>query len=128
MQMHSEIGKYLACRLRAYVPRSLTTLTLVLLLLAGCATPIVGAKKDLLQFLRPGHTTREEVLTTLGQPSGTIEREKILFYRLGYDEKQGYYIIQPSPPPMSWASVRYSLVLVFESDGVLRKYNLVDVK
>ena len=127
MQMHSEIGKYLACRFRAYVPRSLTTLTLVLLLLAGCATPIVGAKKDLLQFLRPGHTTREEVLTTLGQPSGTFEQEKILFYRLGYHEKQGYYIIGPNQLE-PWALVRYSLVLIFDSNGVLCKHNLVDVK
>ncbi len=127
MQTKGEVGKSLRCRSCGYVPWSLATLVLVLLFLTGCATPIVGAKKDLLEFLRPGHTTREEVLTTLGQPSGAFEQEKILTYRLGHDEKQGYYIISPKQL-MPWELVRYSLVLVFDSNGVLRKYNLVDVK
>lgn len=81
------VGKSLRCRLHGNAPWSLATLVLVLLFLTGCATPIVGAKKDLLEFLHPGHTTREEVLITLGQPSGAFEHEKILTYRLGYDEK-----------------------------------------
>jgi hypothetical protein len=29
---------------------------------------------------------------------------------------------------MRWESIRYSLVLVFDSNGVLRKHTLVDVK
>jgi hypothetical protein len=128
MQRNSEVGKSLRCRLHGNVLWSLATLVAVLLFLTGCATPIVGAKKDLLEFLRPGHTTREEVLTTLGQPSGAFEQEKILTYRLGHDEKQGYYIIGPKQQLMSWESVRYSLVLVFDSNGMLRKHSLVDVK
>jgi hypothetical protein len=92
MPMEAEVGKFLRYRLRGYVPWSLAMLALVLLLFTGCVTPIAGAKKDLLEFL-PGHTTREEVLTTLGQPSGVFEQEKILTYRLGHDENQGYYII-----------------------------------
>jgi hypothetical protein len=128
MQTNSEIGKSLRYRLCGYVPWFLAALALVLVLLAGCATPateIVGAKKDLLDFLRPGHTTREEVLTTLGKPSQAFEQEKILTYRLGHDEKQGYYVCNWIG---SWEGVRYSLVLVFDSSGVLHKHNLVDVK
>jgi hypothetical protein len=127
MPMEAEVGKFLRYRLRGYVPWSLAMLALVLLLFTGCVTPIAGAKKDLLEFLRPGHTTREEVLTTLGQPSGVFEQEKILTYRLGHDENQGYYIISPRQL-MRWESIRYSLVLVFDSNGVLRKHTLVDVK
>ena len=127
MLMNSEDGKLLRYQLHGNVPW-LATLVLVLLFLTGCATPIVGAKKDLIEFLRPGNTTREEVLTTLGQPSRAFEQEKILTYRLGHDEKQGYYIIDPKQQLMSWESVRYSLVLVFDSNGVLRKHTLVEVK
>ena len=128
MQTNSEVGKSLRCRVHGNVPWSLATLVLVLVFLTGCATPIVGAKKDLIEFLHPGHTTREEVLTTLGQPSRAFEQEKILTYRLGHDEKQGYYIIDPKQQLMSWESVGYSLVLVFDSNGVLRKQSLVEVK
>ncbi len=103
----------------------LPILVLVLLFLTGCATPIVGAKKDLIEFLRPDRTTREEVLSTLSKPNRAFEQEKILFYRLGHDEEQGYYICKLTG---GWKGVDYSLVLVFDSDGVLRKHNLVDVK
>jgi hypothetical protein len=98
-------------------------------LISGCATtaPIPGAKQDLLEFLHVGQTTREQVLITLGQPSAAFEQEKILTYRLGHDAGQGYYIITPRQL-MSWQSVRYSLVLVFDANGVLRTHNLVDVQ
>ena len=125
MQTKAEAGKHLRCRLRGKFPWSLATLALVSLFLTGCATPIVGAKKDLLEFLHPGHTTREEVLTTLGEPSQAFEQGKILTYKLGHDEKQGFYIYNG----IGWQEeIHYSLVLVFDSNGVLHKHSLVDVK
>ena len=128
MQTKVKVGKSLRYRFHGYVSSFLATLGLVLLFLSGCATPatsIVGAKKDLLEFLSPGHTTREEVLSTLGRPNRVFEQEKILFYRLGHDEKQGYYICNWIG---SWEGVRYSLVLVFDPNGVLCKHRLVDVQ
>jgi hypothetical protein len=96
-------------------------------LICGCATaPIPGASRDLVGFLDPGRTTREEVVLKLGQPSGAFEQERIITYRLGQDDKQGYFIVSQKAT-MPWQSVRYSLVLVFDEKGVLLRKNMVDV-
>jgi len=128
MQTKAKGAKSSRYRVRGCLPFSLATLAMVLLFLTGCATPatpIMGAKKDLLKFLRPDHTTREEVLTTLGEPSQAFEQGKILTYKLGHDEKQGFYIYNG----IGWQEeIHYSLVLVFDSNGVLHKHSLVDVK
>ena len=105
----------------------------------GCATTaktakIAGASPDLLDSLQIGQTTRQEVILKLGQPSATFEHESILTYRVGYAQKLGYYIISPttlwwsSAQGKTWASVHYSLVLVFDGNGVLQKQNLVTVQ
>jgi len=106
----------------------------------GCATTaktakIAGASPDLLDSLQIGQTTRQEVILKLGQPSATFEHEGILTYRVGYAQKLGYYIITPttltlwlsSAQSRTWANVHYSLVLVFDGNGVLQKQNLVSV-
>jgi hypothetical protein len=102
---------------------------LLLLWLAGCASPIPipipGASHDLIAFLQSGLTTREEVLFKLGQPSGSFEQEHIITYRIGEDVSQGLFIITPTHE--HWRRVRYSLVLLFDSQGVLQKQNLVEV-
>lgn len=99
-------------------------------LLAGCVTP-PNARKDLLAFLEPGRTTREEVLLKLGQPSGSFEQEKILTYRLGQYGEEGYFIIAPKvfipAQGASWQNVNFSLVIVFDEQGRLRKHELVKV-
>jgi hypothetical protein len=100
---------------------------LTVLILSGCATPIPGAKTDLLDFLKEGQTRREEVILALGQPSGAFEREKILTYRVGRDAKQGYFIVSPKEA-MPWQGARYSLVLLFDDNGLLRTHNLVAVQ
>ena len=100
---------------------------LTVLILSGCATPIPGAKTDLLAFLEEGRTRREEVILTLGQPSGAFEKERILTYRVGRDAKQGYFIVSPKET-MPWQFVRHSLVLLFDDNGILRKHNLVAVQ
>jgi hypothetical protein len=99
------------------------------LIVAGCAepAPIPGARPDLLGFLKEGQTRRDEVILTLGQPSATFEKESILTYRVGQDDRQGYYLITPREL-QPWANVRYSLVLVFDDKGVLRAHKLVPVQ
>lgn len=97
------------------------------MVLEGCNTPrIPGANRDLIAFLQIGHTTRQETILKLGQPSASFEQEHILTYRLGQDPKQGYYIVTPRPV-LPWQCVRFSLVLVFDSAGVLQKQSLVPV-
>jgi hypothetical protein len=97
-------------------------------LAVGCVTtPIPGASLDLLKFLQIGQTTRQQVLLKLGQPSASFEQEKILTYRLGEDPKQGYYLISPKAA-LPWQAVHYSLVLVFDANGLLERQSLVTVQ
>jgi hypothetical protein len=108
-------------------------------LVAGCVTPapIPGARTDLLTFLRIGETPRQEVILKFGQPSASFEHETILTYRVGHEAKQGYYIITPKVltgqqlgrvQATSWETVAYSLVLVFDGNGILQKQSLVSVQ
>jgi hypothetical protein len=103
---------------------------LVSSLLAGCVTP-PNARSDLLDFLQVGKTTREEAILELGQPSGSFEQDRILTYRIGRYGAQGYFIISPKvilpAQGASWQNVRFSLVLVFDEAGRLRKHELVSV-
>ena len=99
---------------------------LLAICLMGCAAmTIPGASPDLLGFLVKGRTTRSQVLTTLGQPSARFEGDRILTYRIGHRNEQGYYVIVPGE--YGWTA-QYSLVLVFNARGVLQKQNLVEVR
>ena len=103
------------------------------LTLAGCATaPPPKGRADLLDFLTEGQSTREEVVLRLGHPSGKFERENILTYRLGFEPKnRGYYVVEREAAASgwpTWVNARYSLVLVFDETGVLRRQSLVEVK
>lgn len=80
-----------------------------------------------MDFLEIGATTRQQTILKLGQPSASFEQDTILTYRLGHEPEQGYYVVSPKAM-LPWQSVRYSLVLVFDENGVLRKQNLVDVQ
>jgi len=99
--------------------------------LAGCATTPVKGRADLLEFLADGTTTRETVVLRLGQPSGRFEHERILTYRLGYDENtKHYWLVERENDPAGWPTwvlARYSLVLVFDEQGVLRRHSQVEV-
>ena len=102
-------------------------------LLAGCATtpPPLKGRADLLNFLADGKTEKEEVLTTLGQPSGRFETEQILTYRLGFEPKNnGYYVVERETTTSgwpTWTTAKFSLVLVFDETGILSKHTLVKV-
>ena len=105
---------------------------ILIVALAGCATtPPVKGRVDLLEFLADGTTTRETVLLQLGQPSGRFEHEKILTYRLGYDEKtKHYWLVERENDAAGWSTwlrAQYSLVLVFDEQGVLRRHSRVEV-
>ena len=117
----------------------LLTLGSLMGFMAGCATapaPVSQGKPDLLDFLEDGKTTKEEVLLELGQPSGRFEGENILTYRLGGEEKsQGYFLIRREYPNRSalkgwsgWRVAKYSLVLVFDPQNILREHSLVQIK
>jgi hypothetical protein len=105
----------------------LVPVALVVVGLAACAPRIPGAAPDLLTFLRAGETTREEVVLKLGQPSASFEQERILTYRVGQDPKQGFFLIVPNRLDW-WQNVRYSVVLVFDANGVLEKQRFVPVR
>jgi hypothetical protein len=105
----------------------------LVLILAGCATPPppLTGRADLLNFLADGKTTREEVLITLGQSSSRFEADKILTYRLGFEPRNnGYYVVEREATSSgwpAWTAAKFSLVLVFDDAGVLRKHSLVKV-
>ena len=84
---------------------------------------------DELDFLADGKTTRQQVLTKLGQPSGKFEAERILTYQLAAIPKSGaYYVVERRTHPSGWPNpAKYSLVLVFDDHGVLQKHSKVEV-
>lgn len=95
----------------------------ICLMLAACATEPVG-HKNLLEFLTDGVTRRDDILGELGVPSARYERSQILAYRLRKDEDR-YVLVGRS---RGWYGVHYSLVFVFDEDGVLRRHSVVEVR
>jgi hypothetical protein len=106
-------------------------------LASGCATPKIKPIEkmdfsDRLQFLVNGITTREDVLLKLGEPSGRFEGERILTYMLSIDDNKDLRVL-PRPLAVSRTDPRIynlnpmvcSLVLVFQSDNLLEKSELV---
>ena len=98
---------------------------LLVVLLAGCATPQHDVDVTLLDFLEKGKTTKEITMLKLGQPSASFEDEKFLTYRLGYVNDRGYFLLDQS---RNWYRAKYSLVLVFDEEGILCNHSLVEVR
>lgn len=105
------------------------------MMLTGCVTPPnqLQPQKDLLTFLEDGKTQKEEVLVRLGQPASKLEGERILTYRIGGDEKRGFYLLEREQSSThremgAWWASKFSLVLVFDEKNVLRKRSLVQVR
>jgi hypothetical protein len=100
------------------------TAALACLLLAACSTAPIG-HKDLLDFLNDGVTRRDDVYLKLGEPSARFEDLRILTYRIGKDDG-GYF--PAGGPRGDWSGLPYSLVLVFDSSGILTRHALVEVR
>lgn len=98
-------------------------LSAVFIALAACSTTPEG-RGDLLDFISDGSTRKQEVHTRLGAPSAQYESSRILAYRIGKGAS-GYYV---SAPAKGWLGVQYSLIMVFDDDGVLRRHSLVEVR
>lgn len=113
--------------MRILKPSFAASLVLMGLLVPGCVTPnAFHADPQLLEFIADGQTAKETVVLKLGQPSATLESEKYLTYRLGYDKKRGYFLMERAP--VGWLGVKYNLVLVFDAQGVLARHSLVEVR
>jgi hypothetical protein len=93
------------------------------------------SKRTHLEFLEDGKATKEMVLAALGPPFTVLEGERIFSYWLG-ETKEGYIVLDraaiAAPPEVPiWLREiegKFSLVLVFDENGVLRKHSLVPVK
>jgi len=96
-----------------------------LFVFGGCVTlPPVPADKNLLISVATG-TSRETILLKLGEPSASFEQGRILTYRIGADDDQGYFLLDRQ---VRWTNTKYSLVLVFDGKGFLTKHNLIPVR
>lgn len=60
----------------------------------------------------------------LGEPNALYEDARILTYRLSQDEK-GWILLGPTK---GWSEAFVNLVLVFDSQGVLRRHSQVKVR
>ncbi len=95
---------------------------------SGCVTKKTEVRD--LGFLQDGRTNRGEVLAKLGEPSGRYGEERFLTYRFGKRVKGGYQTpggYSHHAPGGDWDMLKYSLVLVFDDGGVLKKHKLVKV-
>jgi hypothetical protein len=103
----------------------LSPLILGAAMLTGCVTAPVRGHADLLDFLKDGQTTKQEVLLKLTSSCGQYDHGKILTYRLGFAPGNHGYYLSENP---TWDGVTYSLVLVFDEAGVLNSHSLVKVR
>lgn len=96
---------------------------LTMLAVSACAAEHPKGQADLLAFLHDGATTKEEVKSKLGYASIWLNGS-LWTYRLGQGT-DGLYL---SPHWKYWTDTRYSLVLEFGPDGILRRHGLVNVE
>lgn len=90
---------------------------------AGCSTPAPQGQADLLDFIKDGSTTKQEVRQRLGEPGATYVQDRVLTYRLSRDGG-GYYALANKS---DWTGVCSNLVLDFDADGLLRRHSLVQI-
>lgn len=94
-----------------------------MVLSVGCSTAPIG-RGDLLDFLKDGASTKEDIFLQLGDPNATYEDSRILTYRLSRDEKG--WVVHGNAT--NWFGITANLVLVFDDQGVLRRHSLVQVR
>lgn len=89
----------------------------------GCSTTPIG-RGDLLDFLKDGVSTREDIILQLGDPNAMYEHSRILTYRLSQDENG--WVLRDNTK--NWYGVLVNLVLVLDDRGVLKRHSLVQVR
>lgn len=104
--------------------RIVIVVMLTVFLLIGCVGLKTQGSSTLLEFINDGQTSRTDVILKLGEPSASLESGRILTYRIGGDA-QGYFIRETKN---SWAGTNYSLVFVFDAQGILQSHSLVRVR
>jgi hypothetical protein len=85
--------------------------------------------KDLLAFLQDGSTTNNDVETRLG-PASIWGEGSIWTYRIGKASDEFYLFPKKSDwlEDRYWWDARFSLVLEFDPNGVLRRHALINVE
>ena len=111
---------------------------LILLLLSGCAeTKLQTLDDSVLQqqlaLLEDGKTTKQDILLRFGIPSAQFEGERILTYRLRFNQKGNRFEVisrevdRRDPRFAEWMQTEYNLVLVFDDKHVLQKHSMLRV-
>lgn len=103
--------------------RSKVMALFLLFVLETACSPTLG-RVDLLDFIKDGKTTREDVYLSLGEPSGFYEGGRIVSFRLGRDDGGDYVVGKGT----GFTGVVTNLVMVFNEQGVLTRHSLVQVK
>ena len=111
---------------------------LILLVLSGCAeTKLQTLDDSVLQqqlaLLEDGKTTKQDILLKFGIPSCQFEGERILTYRLRFNQKENRFEVisrevdRLDPRFAEWMQTEYNLVLVFDDKHVLKKHSMLRV-
>lgn len=111
------------------------TSSLLLALLAGCATIVVRqTSKTTLEFLQDGSTSKETVLRQFGDPFMVLMEQRLLIYRM-VKTTEGYAVLErfPDKPVVIGSIARlfggieglFHLMLLFDAHGILQQHALV---
>ena len=111
---------------------------LIILLLSGCAETRLQTVDDAtvqqqLVLLEDGRTTKEDILLKFGIPSSQFEGEKILSYRLRFNQKENRFEVisrevdRRDPRFTEWVQTEYNLVLVFDEKHILQKHSMLRI-
>jgi len=86
--------------------------------------PQTTSRVPLLASLQSGKTTRLELEHDWGPPSATLQHDRLVFYRLVGSGSRLRFCAEAD----SFKSCRHSLVLIFNTNGVLEKSSLVRIR
>jgi len=111
---------------------------LIILLLSGCAETRLQTVDDAtlqqqLALLEDGKTTKEDILLKFGIPSALFEGERILTYRLRFNQKENRFEVisvevdRRDPRFREWLQTEYNLVLVFDEKHILQKHSMLRI-
>jgi len=108
----------------------------IISVVAGCeSTPSLQPAepqslfKSELAFVKDGVTTREEAVLRLGIAAAQVEEDRILMYQLRADAQGKWHLVAPQISAITglraWKPQTCCLVLVFDTNGILKKHSLV---